>query len=62
MDNIMLFVKFILFFAMEFSVLLIIGAVIVGGLYQIVRDKVQESRRRDEISAEASGTTLPHRS
>jgi hypothetical protein len=52
MEDIMLFVKFILFFAMEFTVLAVIAAVLVAGLYQIVRDRVRESRRQDEITPE----------
>jgi hypothetical protein len=59
MDNIMLIVKFLLFFALEFSVLVVIGVILIAGLYQIVRDKVRESRRRDQIAPESTGSTVP---
>jgi hypothetical protein len=67
MEDIMLFVKFILFFAMEFTVVAVIGAVLIAGLYQIVRDKVRESRRQDEITPEtgptaSGGGTVAHHS
>lgn len=67
MDNVMLFVKFLLFFGLEFTVLFIIVAVLIAGLYQIVRDKVQKARREDEIAPEAGSTasassTSPFRS
>jgi hypothetical protein len=55
MESIMLTVKFALFLAMEvFVVATLVGALIVG-LYQIVRDRVRESRRLDEVTPE----TLP---
>jgi Na+-translocating ferredoxin:NAD+ oxidoreductase RnfG subunit len=58
MENMMLFVKFLLFFGLEFTVVAIIGAVLVAGLYQIVRDKVRESRRQDQIAPENRSTVL----
>jgi hypothetical protein len=67
MEDVMLFVKFILFFAMEFTVVAVIGAVLIAGLYQIVRDRVRESRRQDEITPETGptapeGSTIAHHS
>jgi uncharacterized membrane protein len=64
MDDFMLFVKFLLFFGMEFTVLAVIAIVIFAGLYQIVRDKVRESRREDEIAAETTSgsSTAAHHS
>ncbi len=46
----MLAIKYLLFLALELSVFVVIGAVLVAGLYQIVRDKVRESRRLDQIT------------
>ena len=54
MESIMLGVKFLLFFALEFTVLIVIGAVLIAGVYQIVRDKVRESRRQDQVAPETS--------
>lgn len=57
MESIMLTVKFVLFLAMEvFVVATVVGALILG-LYQIVRDKVRESRRLDEVVPESLPTT-----
>ena len=57
MESIMLTVKFALFLAMEvFVVATVVGALILG-LYQIVRDKVRESRCLDEVVPEALPTT-----
>ena len=53
----MLALKFLVFFALESTVLIVIGAILIAGLYQIVRDKVRESRRQDEIAPETSSTT-----
>lgn len=46
MESIFLTVKFGLFLAMELFVVAAIGAALIAGLYQIVRDKV---RRETEI-------------
>jgi len=46
----MLAIKYLLFLALELSVFVVIGAVLVAGLYQIVRDKVRESQRLDQIT------------
>jgi Na+-translocating ferredoxin:NAD+ oxidoreductase RnfG subunit len=62
MDTVMLSIKFLLFFALEFAVLAVIGAVLVAGLYQIVRDKVRESRRQDQIAPESRVDVAPRHS
>jgi hypothetical protein len=52
MESTMLGIKFVLFLIMEaFVVATVVGALILG-LYQIVRDKVLEARRRDEVPPE----------
>jgi len=52
MESVMLAIKFVMFVALEVTVLAVIGAVVVAAVYQIVRDKVRESRQRDEITTE----------
>jgi len=54
MENILLAVKFAGFLAFELSVLIVIGASVVAGVYQIVQDKVNESRRYDQIAPKAA--------
>jgi Na+-translocating ferredoxin:NAD+ oxidoreductase RnfG subunit len=46
----MLTIKYLMFLALELSVFIVIGAVLVAGLYQIVRDKVRESRLFDQVN------------
>jgi Na+-translocating ferredoxin:NAD+ oxidoreductase RnfG subunit len=53
MENIMLTLKSLIFLALELSVFVVMGAALVAGLYQIVQDKVRESRRRDQVAPEA---------
>jgi uncharacterized protein YneF (UPF0154 family) len=53
METIALNIKFLLFLALELSVVLVIVAGLIAGLYQIVREKVQETRRKDELAPEA---------
>ena len=55
MENIMLTLKSLIFLALELSVFVVIGAALVAGLYQIVQDKVRESRHRDQVTPEAGG-------
>ena len=57
MENIMLTVKFVLFLAMELFVIGVLGAVLIAGLYQIVRDRVRESRRLDGMVPKARPVT-----
>ncbi len=54
MNEIMRAIKYVEFLALELSVLAVIGAIVMGGLYQIVRDKVRESRRHDQIVPKAA--------
>lgn len=66
MENIMLTVKFVLFLAMELFVIGALGAVLIAGLYRIVRDKVRESRRLDGVvpdsASDPAGVIVPRRS
>ena len=50
MDSIMLTVKFVIFFALELFVLSVLGAALIAGLYQVVQDKIRESRRLDGVT------------
>lgn len=52
MEETMLAIKAIMFIAMEGVVIGVIAAVLIAGVYQIVRDKVREARQRDEIVQE----------
>jgi hypothetical protein len=54
MESTFLTIKFVLFVAMEIFVIGALGAVLVMGLYQVVRDKVRESRLLDQVAPEAS--------
>jgi membrane protein implicated in regulation of membrane protease activity len=56
MESVMLGVKFLMFFALEFTVVVIIGACLVAAVYQVVRDRVRESREEDQITREAGST------
>jgi hypothetical protein len=47
-------VKFLEFLALELSVVVLMGAVLIAGLYQVVRDRVREGRRQDQIVTGAS--------
>ena len=53
METLALNIKFLLFLALELSVVLVIVAGLIAGLYQIVREQVQETRRKDELAPEA---------
>ena len=53
MDSIMLTVKFVIFFALELFVLSVLVAALIAGLYQVVQDKIRESRRLDGVTPEA---------
>jgi hypothetical protein len=52
MESIMLTLKFALFLAMEVFVVAAIAGALILGLYQIVKEKVVESRRVDEVTPE----------
>lgn len=55
-ETIMLSIKYIMFLAMELFVFALIGAILVAGLYHVVRDKVQEARRLDQVAPETPAT------
>jgi hypothetical protein len=57
MDSIMLTVKFVVFFALEFFVLSLLGAGLILGLYHIVQEKIRESRRLDGVAPEPRSAT-----
>jgi len=57
MESVMLTVKFALFLAMEVFVVATLVGVLILGLYQVVKDKVRESRRLDEIVPETNPIT-----
>ena len=44
MDSIMLSVKFLMFFALEFAVVALVATVVIAGLYELVRSKVSAKR------------------
>lgn len=67
MENILLAAKFVVFLVIQLFVFSAVGAVLIACVYQIVRDKVRESRRQDEIAPETgslppTGRTVPHHS
>lgn len=53
METLALNIKWLLFLALELSVVLVIAAGLIAGLYQVVRERVQETRRKDELAPEA---------
>jgi hypothetical protein len=44
MENIMLAVKFVLFYGMQAVVIAVVGVTLIAGLYQLIRDKVRAAR------------------
>jgi len=52
METTMLSIKFVLFALMEIAVVGIFAAVLIASVYQIVRDKVRESRLQDGVAQE----------
>lgn len=57
MESMMLTVKFGVFLALELFVLGVLGASLIAGLYQIVHNKVRESRRLDGVTPKARPAT-----
>jgi uncharacterized membrane protein (DUF106 family) len=57
MESIALTVKFAIFFALELFVLSVLVAALIVGLYQVVQDKVRESRRLDGVAPEVHPST-----
>lgn len=52
METTMLGIKYVVFLALEVFVFAVMGAALIAGLYQIVGDKIRESRRLDEVALE----------
>ncbi|MBM4457852.1 MAG: hypothetical protein FJ011_08845 [Chloroflexi bacterium] len=50
MENILFALKGIEFLVIEVLVIAAVAAVLIGGVYEVVRSKVQEARRRDRIA------------
>jgi hypothetical protein len=57
MESIMLTIKFVLFLAMEVFVVATIGAALILGVYQIVKNSIQQSK-----TVPMGRTSLPTRS
>jgi hypothetical protein len=53
MESTFLTAKYIVFLAMELLVIGTLGAALIAGVYQIVKDKVRESRLLDDVISEA---------
>ncbi len=52
MESVFASAKFVLFVAMEVFVIGTLGAALIAGLYQIVRDRVRESQLLDQVTPE----------
>lgn len=50
METTMLSIKYVMFLALEVFVFAVIGATLIAGLYQVIRDRVRESRRLGEAA------------
>jgi hypothetical protein len=50
-------IKFVVFLALELFVLGALGAALMAGVHQIVRDKVRESRRLDGVTPKVRPAT-----
>jgi Na+-translocating ferredoxin:NAD+ oxidoreductase RnfG subunit len=50
MENILFALKGIEFLVIEALVIAAVAAVLIAGVYEVVRTKVQEARRRDQIA------------
>ena len=57
MESVMLTVKFALFLAMEIFVVAMFAGVLILALYQIIKERILESRRLDEIVPEPRQAT-----
>jgi NADH:ubiquinone oxidoreductase subunit F (NADH-binding) len=61
MENILFTLKGIEFLVIEVLVIAAVAAVLIAGVYEVVRTKVQEARRRDRIVVKpVTGETLAH--
>ena len=50
MESILFSLKQVEFLMIEVLVFAAVAAVLIGGMYEVVRTKVQEARRRDRIA------------
>jgi hypothetical protein len=57
MESIMLTVKFVVMLAMEVFVIGTLGAALIAGIVQIVRDKVREVSLPQELAPKVQHTT-----
>jgi hypothetical protein len=57
MESVFLTIKFVLLVAMEFFVIGVLGIALILGVYQIVRDKVRESRLLDQAASQTHPVT-----
>jgi hypothetical protein len=54
METTALDIKFLMFLALELSVLFVVVAGVVAGVYQVVCDTVREAHRKTGLTSEAS--------
>ena len=59
MESVMLAIKFAIFLAMEVFVVAMMVGVLILAVYQIVRDKIRESRLLDGVAPETSPANPP---
>jgi hypothetical protein len=57
MESVFLTIKFVLLVAMEFFVIGVLGIALILGVYQVVRDKVRESRLLDQVASQTHPAT-----
>ena len=48
----MLTIKFVMFLALELFVASLVGSILLGGLYAIVRDAVRDARLQDGVRSQ----------
>jgi S-adenosylmethionine/arginine decarboxylase-like enzyme len=56
MEGIALGAKYAIFLAMELFVVGMLGAAVIAGLYHVVRERIREARRLDQVLAETKPT------
>jgi hypothetical protein len=57
MESILWTAKFVVFLAIELFVIGTLGAVLIAGLVQVIKNKISESRYLDEIASKAHPVT-----
>lgn len=50
METTMLSIKYVMFLAMEVFIFIVMAGALIAGLYQVIRDRVRESRRLGEAA------------